>query len=197
VGVSVAAGVRSSVMVRKSEFDNPGTSWPALEVRIVPYDERWPQLFALERELIRGAVGELLHAIHHFGSTSVPGLSAKPIIDIVATYRMPPSEVHRERLGAIGYVHARNVDDTDIVFLGKGNHEYHLLLVPIEHGTLVNKLAVRDYLRVHPDESAAYGGHKTELAAMSSGIAKDYALGKREFVDALEARALEWARNRK
>ena len=96
-------------MVRKSEFDNPGTSWATLEVRIAPYDERWPRLFARESEVIRGAVGELLQAIHHCGSTSVPGLSAKPIIDIVATYRMPPSEAHRERLAAIGHVHARNV----------------------------------------------------------------------------------------
>ncbi len=184
-------------MVRKSEFDNPGTSWPTLEVSVVPYDERWPQLFALESELIRVAVGELVQSIYHCGSTSVPGLSAKPIIDIVATCRVPPSEVHRERLAGVGYVHARNVDDSDIVFLGKGNHEYHLQLVPVAHATLVNKLAVRDYLRAHPAESVAYGEHKTELAVTSSGRARDYALGKREFVDALEVRALEWARNRK
>lgn len=179
-------------MTTKTPFDNPGEQWPRLEVRISTYDPAWAERFLLEAALLRGALGSVAHTIEHFGSTSVPGLAAKPIVDIVVEVTRPLAPEDRATLHANGYVHERRVDDPDITFLGKGLHEVHLLLVPRAHPSVLARLAVRDYLRAHEAEARAYALTKQELAASVHGIAKDYAFGKRSYVDALEARALSW-----
>jgi GrpB-like predicted nucleotidyltransferase (UPF0157 family) len=181
-------------MARQSPFDNPGDQWPRFEVRVLPYDHSWAERFDFEADQLRRSLGDAIHAVEHFGSTSVPGLSAKPIVDIVVelTRRLEPLD--RAALWDAGYIYERNVDDPDITFLAKGAHEVHLQLVPRAHPSVVTKLAVRDYLRAHPNEARLYADTKEAIAATANGIAKDYALGKRAFVDALEARALEWVR---
>lgn len=181
-------------MARTSPFDNPGDQWPKLEVRVLPYDPSWAERFALEAALLQRALGDAAFAVEHFGSTSVPGLAAKPIVDIVVELERRLEPLDRLALREAGYVHERNVDAPDIVFLAKGNHEVHLQLVPRAHPSIEAKLAVRDYLRAHPEEARLYASTKETIASAANGVAKDYALGKREFVDALEARALSWYR---
>lgn len=183
-------------MARTSPFDNPGDQWPKLEVRVLPYDPGWAERFATEAALLQQALGAAAFAVEHFGSTSVPGLSAKPIVDIVVELERRLEPHDRRALHDVGYVYERNVDAPDIVFLAKGNHEVHLQLVPRAHPSVEAKLAVRDYLRAHPEEARLYARTKESIAITSNGVAKDYALGKREFVDALEARALSWYRGR-
>ncbi|MFO0640020.1 MAG: GrpB family protein [Polyangiaceae bacterium] len=179
-------------MTTKSPFDNPGDRWPTLDVRVLPYDPDWAVRFVLEADLLRTALGATAHTIEHFGSTSVPGMRAKPIIDIFVELTGPLLPHEREALRQQGYVHERQVDDPEIVFLGKGAHEVHLQLVPRNHGSVIAKRALRDYLRAHAHEARAYADVKTGLAASTQGVARDYALGKRAYVDALEGRALAW-----
>lgn len=180
--------------MKTSAFDSPGESWPPLQVRVVPYDPRWPEIFANERDIVFSAIRDVVEEVHHFGSTSVPGLAAKPIIDLCAVCRVTPDAPTIEALVGVGYVHRRHVADASLVFLGKGNHEFHLQVVRFDHPSVEQKLALRDYLRAHPESAEAYAAHKDALARLHAGVAREYALGKRDFVDALEARALEWVR---
>lgn len=179
--------------MRRSAFDSPGDQWPKLDVVVVPYDPAWAERFEVEEKIIRSVLGSLVNRIEHFGSTSVPGLAAKPIVDILVELAAALSPEERAELARAGYVHVRNVDDPDIVFLGKGNHEVHMQLVPTGHAGVFTKLAVRDYLRNFPEEARAYATVKCAVSESAKGVAKDYALGKRAFVDALEARAVAWA----
>jgi GrpB-like predicted nucleotidyltransferase (UPF0157 family) len=183
--------------MRRSAFDSPGDQWPRLDVVVVPYDPAWAARFELEATIVRSALGPRLSRIEHFGSTSVVGLAAKPIVDILVELSSALSQDDLAALAQGGYVHVRHVDDPDIVFLGKGNHEVHMQLVPVGHASVSTKLAVRDYLRHFAEEARAYAAVKNAVSESAKGVAKEYALGKRAFVDALEARALTWAEGRR
>src|SRR5262245_46071116 len=82
-------------------------------LEIVPDDPEWPSAFSAERERFAAALGSLALRIDHHGSTSVPGLAAKPIIDIqVSVHRLEPIETYAEPRPQLGYVHVPHPDDS-------------------------------------------------------------------------------------
>src|SRR5262245_43720657 len=82
-------------------------------LEIVPYDSQWPNAFSAERDRIAAALGSLALRIDHNGSTSVPGLAAKPIIDIQVSVRwLQPIETYATPLMHLGYIHVPHPDDS-------------------------------------------------------------------------------------
>jgi GrpB-like predicted nucleotidyltransferase (UPF0157 family) len=154
-------------------------------ISVVDYDPSWPRAFAELRARLRGAVGELALAVEHVGSTAVPGLAAKPIIDItivVASAAQMPLVI--AKLGELGYRHQGDLGiEGREAFASPGEGVAHHLYACVRGNlALENHLAVRDYLRGHPETVAEYGALKKRLAAQHGGDRAAYEDGKTDFV---------------
>jgi GrpB-like predicted nucleotidyltransferase (UPF0157 family) len=166
-----------------------------LELR--SYDERWPALFNTEAARLQAALGPLALRVDHHGSTSVPGLAAKPVIDIqVSVTRLQPFSAYGAPLASLGYTHLPHLDDERCPFFHRPDrwpHTHHLHVV--EHGGIEERrtLAFRDYLRDHQQTAHEYERLKRTLAALA--VASDpesresYANGKTAFIERVIARA--------
>ena len=137
---------------------------------VQPYDEMWKQDFISISNEIRDALGELALRIEHVGSTSVPGLSAKPVIDIDVVIR--DHSVLDEvisRLAKIGYQHEGNLGIAGREAFGyEGKEhlkEHHLYVCPEDSPELKRHIAFRDYLQSHPDAVQEYSRIKEEAAS--------------------------------
>jgi GrpB-like predicted nucleotidyltransferase (UPF0157 family) len=154
-------------------------------VVVVEYDPEWPRRFDDLRARIWPAVAHVADRIEHVGSTSVPGLKAKPIIDMTIVVRqrtdVPPVI---ERLATIGYHHLGNLDieDREAFAQPAGLPRHHLYVCPQGTIGIVNQLAVRDYLRGHPDVARRYGELKQRLAAQFPNDIDSYIFGKTDLV---------------
>ena len=163
-------------------------------VRIVEYDPAWAELAAAEIGRIAAAVGEAAVGVEHVGSTAVPGLAAKPIVDLqIAVAEVGRRDLYVEQLEGIGYLFVPDPDSPDFHFFAKPAarpRSFHLHVCAAGSEDERRHLAVRDYLRAHPEEAAGYAALKRELAARHPGDRLAYIEGKEEFVTALERRAL-------
>ena len=154
-------------------------------ITVVDYDPAWSTQFETLRSIILSAVGDIAVAVEHVGSTSVPGLAAKPIIDIdVVVASAADVSVAIERLAVIGYEHRGNlgVEDRE-AFASPSEQPQRHLYVCIQGGTaLQNHLALREYLRKNSDSAAKYGRLKKQLAARFPNDMDNYIDGKTDFV---------------
>src|SRR3984893_4686897 len=131
------------------------------EVEIVNYDPRWPVLFDEEAERLRAVLDpSLIVGLEHFGSTAVPGLSAKPIIDILIAVRSlaDAQATFVEALRNLDYVYWADNPKKDRMFFVRGmppfgSRRSHHVHVTEPHGEMWQRLAFRDYLRAHPEEA--------------------------------------------
>jgi GrpB-like predicted nucleotidyltransferase (UPF0157 family) len=166
-------------------------------VRIVEYDPAWPGMAEAETARIRAAVGEAAVRVDHVGSTAVPGLAAKPIVDLqLAVTEIGPRSLYVGPLEGLGYLFAPDPASPDFHFFGlpaarPRTHHLHVCAAGSEDER--RHLAVRDYLRAHPDEVNAYAKLKRRLVARAPGDRLAYIAGKDSYVAALELRALAWA----
>jgi GrpB-like predicted nucleotidyltransferase (UPF0157 family) len=179
-----------------TEARAPRTAGYQPSVVVVDPDPAWPSVFADESARLHEALGDLVVRIEHHGFTSVPGLAAKPIIDIQVTVaRLDVDEIAR-RLEGIGYAHVPWPGDADgYPFFAKPpegfrTHHVHACLP----GSLEESrhLVFRDYLRAHPEEADAYAQLKRELIERHGGERQGYVDGKDAYVKALQERAVAW-----
>lgn len=167
-------------------------------IRIVDYNPAWPEQAAAEVRRIRDALGASAVRVEHIGSTAVPGLAAKPIVDLqLSVDSLQPRSRYVEPLQQLGYLFAPAPESPDRHFFAKPptrprTHHLHVCAAGSEHE--LRHLAVRDYLRARADEAARYGAHKRDVAARHPCDRLAYIDGKHDYVVALEARAVNWAR---
>jgi GrpB-like predicted nucleotidyltransferase (UPF0157 family) len=160
---------------------------------IVPYNPLWPVRFEEERAAIAKAIGDVALDVQHVGSTSVPGLAAKPTIDIAIGVRtMEESRAATAPLIALGY--AKGVEAfPDWRYFDRDGHEpgsdVHLHMVPFGGDRWNRYLLFRDYLRAHPEAAAAYERLKRDLAAEFGRDRLGYVEGKTEFVEQINSLA--------
>lgn len=161
-------------------------------IRLDPYDPAWPEQYAGEAAKIRAALGDRALVLEHVGSTSIPGISAKPIIDIllaVADSADEPSYV--PALTAQGYrLHLREPDWHQHRLLKGDAPQVNLHVFTVGSGEIRRMLAFRDRCRSHPEERELYESTKRELAARVWRHVQHYADAKGEIVEAIIARAL-------
>jgi GrpB-like predicted nucleotidyltransferase (UPF0157 family) len=165
-------------------------------VRIVEYDPAWVGMAAVEIGRIGAAVREAAVRIDHVGSTAVPGLAAKPIVDLqLSVADVDARSLYVEPLEGLGYLFAPDPASPDFHFFGlpaARPRTYHLHVCAAGGEDERRHLAVRDYLRARPDEVVAYAELKRGLAARVPGDRLVYIAGKDSYVVALELRALAW-----
>jgi len=167
-------------------------------IEIVPYDPMWPAAFEAEAARIRRGLGAIARRIDHHGSTAVPGLAAKPIVDIqVSVASLQPLSTYAAPLDAIGYTHVPHPDDAFCPFFHiptRWPHTHHLHVVASGSEEERRTLAFRDYLRDHADAAREYEQLKRALAAKLVGAdaesRESYARAKTDIVERLVAEAL-------
>lgn len=159
-------------------------------IRIVNYCEDWPAAFTALRNRISACVGSLASAIEHVGSTSVPGLSGKDKIDIDVV--SPPVHLAAVtgRLACIGYMHRGNlgIEGREVFEPPAEGHPHNLCVCAPGALSLHNHLTVRNHLRNHPADAAAYADLKRRLAGEFPFDRSSYVAGKTEFILAILAR---------
>jgi len=162
---------------------------------ICDYDPAWPAMFDEERQRISQALGPHVLTIEHFGSTAVPGLAAKPIIDLlVGVAKLDDARAFcREPLQALGYTYVPEYESSFLpneLFFRKGQpwtHHVHVMEPTSVRWALF--LALRDYLRTEPELARAYGNLKKAVALVFGDDIAGYRRAKAPFVEALNAKA--------
>lgn len=168
-------------------------------IEIVPYDPRWPAAFLSEASRLRGALDALALRIDHNGSTAVPGLGAKPIIDIqISVATLEPLAALAAKLTSVGYVHVPHPDDSFSPFFHRPlqwPHSHHVHLVERGGREERRTLAFRDYLRDHVEIAREYERLKRTLAERLVGNDREsrekYAEAKSDFVERVVTLAIE------
>jgi GrpB-like predicted nucleotidyltransferase (UPF0157 family)/ketosteroid isomerase-like protein len=164
-------------------------------VRIVPYDPSWPERFEEERAALADVISDwVFGGIHHVGSTSVSGLEAKPVIDILVGVRgLEESRSCFDRLGTLGYLYApyRSSEMHWFCKPHPSRRTHHLHLVPDGSPRFRDELAFRDYLRAHRDVAEEYGALKRRLAKEFEHDREAYTNAKAEFIGATVQRAVD------
>jgi len=156
-------------------------------LNVVPFRSSWKELFEQEKDLLNRALGEKALQTEHIGSTSIPGIVAKPIIDImVAVVSLSQATEHIPKLEELGYEYKSPDTVPERLFFAKEQEpEYrthHLNLVAQDSVFWNNQLAFRDYLRKHDQLAVEYGNLKKHLAkvySLTKVLDRD---GKTEFV---------------
>jgi GrpB-like predicted nucleotidyltransferase (UPF0157 family) len=161
-------------------------------IEVAPYNPEWPKLYEAESNKIKNSLGKNLLDIHHIGSTSVPGLSAKPIIDIIASVTDFSKAI--PSLESIGYESRGEMFLPFREYLRKGK-EVNLHLYEGPSPEIELNLCFRDYLRSHPDYCHKYQQLKEELITKKSSFEKNnsnytgYNLGKDKFIRSILQKA--------
>jgi GrpB-like predicted nucleotidyltransferase (UPF0157 family) len=159
---------------------------------VVDYDPAWPNAFERLRVRLAPELSEIATAIEHVGSTAVPGLAAKPIVDldvVVPEAGLVPVAI--ERLEALGYVHQGDLGVTGReAFRPPTSAPYHHLSVVVD-GSPPHRdhVDLRDYLRRHPDQATRYAARKREVAHLLTTDRAAYLAAKSDIVEELLARA--------
>jgi GrpB-like predicted nucleotidyltransferase (UPF0157 family) len=154
-------------------------------IEVVDYDPVWPALFEQLRARVWKAVEPCAVSVEHIGSTSVPGLAAKPIVDItVIVAAQGDVRVAIERVAAVGYVHQGNlgVEGREAFQSPRGLPAHNLYVCPRNSLGLENHLAVRDYLRTHAHAARSYGDLKKRLAGQFRHDIDGYVAGKTDAI---------------
>jgi GrpB-like predicted nucleotidyltransferase (UPF0157 family) len=172
------------------------------EVAIVPYDPAWPVSFLDEKEHLLACVpNDLIRRIEHFGSTAVPGLAAKPVVDMLV--EVTDLQATRERIApvleSLGYdyfwrpTHGDDGPPFYAWFIKRDRttavRTHHIHMVEGHFAEHWDRLVFRDYLIEHPEVAREYEALKIRLASASQFDRVAYTRGKRGFIDRITERA--------
>ena len=166
------------------------------KIEVVPYNSQWPTLFQAEADNLAAILGDEVVAIHHVGSTAVPHLPAKPIIDVLVEVRdLSRIDGFNGVLRQAGYLPQGELGVAGRRFFIKGDdvwRSHHIHIFPSGHPDITYLLTFRDYLMAHPDEAVAYGRLKQTLAQQFPSDIQSYMAGKHDLIQTLSQKAQLW-----
>ncbi len=169
-------------------------------ITVSPYDASWPMRFEEEAAAVRAALGEVLLTVEHIGSTSVPGLAAKPIIDMMPIVHDVRGVDRRiSAMAAAGFVPRGEFGLPGRRYFVKGPAHARLVhchIYAVDNPEVTRHLAFRDYVRTHPAARQAYADLKRDLAQKYPDDIIAYMDGKDGLIKQLEAEALRWHHER-
>ncbi|WP_188456212.1 GrpB family protein [Virgibacillus oceani] len=169
-----------------------------MKVRLSRYDENWINMFEDEAAFLSGIFEDEIIEFEHFGSTSVPGMTAKPVIDMMCLVKdIGKIDRFNDQMRLLGYdvagewgIHGRR-----LFRKGGENRTHHIHVYQYDNPQIKRHLVFRDYLRAHPDEVERYRGLKEELSQRYDDTAL-YSKAKKPFIKEMEQLALEWYEKR-
>lgn len=165
-------------------------------IEVAPYDPGWIALFAGEAELLRSVFGEEVVAVHHIGSTSIPGMTAKPIIDMLLEVRdIDRVDAFNEAMRRLGYEARGEYGLPRRRYFPKtvdGKRAVHVHTWQSGDFEIKRHLAFRDFMVAHPLKAEAYGHLKMELVNRYAGDNEAYISGKHNLCVEMESQAVQW-----
>lgn len=161
-------------------------------VVVTAYDPGWPTRFAALQDRLESVLGELARRIEHVGSTSVPGLAAKPVIDldvVVGSAADIPAAI--AAVEQLGYRHEGNkgIPGREALRWPAGEQRHHVYICVEECQAFQDHLLFRDYLRAHPETAKAYAALKQSAVALHSADRDAYARAKAAFIEKITRQA--------
>jgi GrpB-like predicted nucleotidyltransferase (UPF0157 family) len=170
------------------------------QVIVVPHNPEWSRQFEQESLAIREALGDNFVAIHHVGSTAIPRIHAKPIIDMLTeVVNIERVDDQAEHLATLGYKAMGEYGIPGRRYFRKhnaaGERTHHLHVFTTGSLEVLRHLAFRDYMITHPADAQAYSQLKQQLAAAHPTDIEAYMDGKDGFIKEMECKALEWQRS--
>lgn len=183
-----------TVLVNEEELKKATIGAPVVlngQITLAEYDPAWPEQFAGEERTIRAALGERALLVEHAGSTSVPGLPAKPIIDIILAVADSSDEVsYVPALEAAGYtLRIREPEWFEHRLFKGASPDVNMHVFTIGCPEIDRMLRFRDWMRSHPDDRDRYAAEKRRLAAKSWKYVQNYADAKTDVIKEIMERA--------
>ena len=181
---------------------NPISTEKPLPVILVPHSKHWAHLAEAEIARLTDLSAGAFSAIHHIGSTSIPGIVAKPIVDLLAeAFSLEVLDAAEPRFTDAGYLWLGEFGIAGRRYLRRdapvsGERLVHLHAFAAGSDEIARHLAFRDYLRAHPDVASAYEAEKRRAAALHPLDSWAYTDEKEAWIKATERRALKWWRAR-
>ena len=168
----------------------------ARKVEILPYDLVWPLRFQTEALKLADVLFPNSIAAHHIGSTAIPGLAAKPTIDILLdVIDLEALDACNDAMGRLGYIAKGENGIAGRRYFQRLDGERHLVHIHAfkeGHPEIARHLDFRDYLIGHPQTAQAYQELKLKLASEFRASPQDYTMGKDSFIREVDARAAAW-----
>lgn len=162
-------------------------------VELQEYTNKWHKLYQIEEQTLKNLIKEYLTDIQHIGSTSVEGLKAKPIIDIIIGIKnFNDLEIIIEKLQHGGYIYRPNASTKERILFVKGNKEertHHIHIVQWMDEEWNNNILFRDYLRKYSEVAKEYSDLKDKLAERFKEDRSSYTSGKNQFIQEIIDRA--------
>ncbi|AWE07648.1 hypothetical protein DCE79_09750 [Lysinibacillus sp. 2017] len=165
-----------------------------MKIRLTDYSAHWSQMFQIEAEFLKTIFGEEIIKCEHFGSTSVHGMKAKPVIDMMCIVKsIEKVDLFNNHMKDLGYDVAWEWGITGRRLFRKGgeNRTHHIHFYQLDNPEIKRHLIFRDYLRSHPQEVTKYSCFKEELAQRYDSTSH-YSPAKKRFVSDMEQKALNW-----
>ena len=166
------------------------------KVKVVPHDPNWSKLFKLEADKIAVILGQEVIAIHHIGSTAIPNISAKPLIDIlVEVHDIEKIDEFNEEMTKLSYQPQGEFGIPGRRFFIKGDDStrtHHVHMFQTGDSEIERHLSFRDYMMAHPEEAQAYSRLKEELARRFPEDIESYMEGKEGFIKEIDRKAKAW-----
>ncbi|WP_332651577.1 GrpB family protein [Lysinibacillus sp. 54212] len=165
-----------------------------MKVRLTEYTSEWTCMFEAEVECLKNIFGHEIISFEHFGSTSIPGMKAKPVIDMMCIVKdIRKIDSYNEKMQSLAYDPAGEwgIDGRRLFRKGGENRTHHIHFYQLANPQIERHLVFRDYLIAHPDEVIRYSSFKEELANKFE-YTRDYSPAKKEFVSEMEKKAWDW-----
>lgn len=169
-----------------------------MEIRLTDYSVNWSQMFKIEAEFLKTIFGDEIIKCEHFGSTSVHGMKAKPVIDMMCIVRnIEKVDSFNNQMTYLGYdvVGEWGITGRRLFRKGGENRSHHIHFYQHDNPEIERHLIFRDYLRSHAQEVAEYSRFKEELAQRYDTTSQ-YSPAKKKFVSEMEQKALSWFQER-
>ena len=160
---------------------------------VVDYDANWSSLYEQEKIQILNTLGDTVADIQHIGSTSVPGLAAKPVIDILLGLEIPPLPIQISSLEALEYFYCGEFGIPGRHYFRRGmprTHQIHAVQIDSEFWK--THILFRDFLRTHPDVARQYEALKRDLAVKFRGDRHRYTNSKSPLIEQILVQAKAW-----
>ncbi|MDB4936809.1 MAG: hypothetical protein JWP87_3781 [Labilithrix sp.] len=167
-------------------------------IELAEHDEGWARIAAREAERLGGAIGPALLEVHHIGSTSIPGIRAKPIVDLLPVVStLTEVDERRAAVEALGYewygdygIPGRRYCILKDAATGRRVAQLHVFASGSER--IAQHVGFRDYLRAHPDEARAYEAEKIAARGLHPDDVNAYNDAKSPWIKGCDARAATW-----
>lgn len=168
-----------------------------MKIRLSDYTPTWKHMYEQEVQLLKSIFNDEIIAFEHFGSTAIPGMKAKPVIDMMCiVQQIEKIDTYNDIMKAMNYdvVFEWGIEGRRLFRKGGENRSHHIHVYQYDNPQIHRHIIFRDFLLAHPKEANLYSELKEQLANTFDDT-RDYSAAKKDFVVEMEKKALDWHAN--